>query len=108
MRTTKFIGIEPPSPTIKYQNFKYEICYILKERTDCGEYQWYIIKLDQLDYGNLVDEIIHIYYSDSQMTAIINNYLLDGESEEYLKMQEIRKQVKSEAKLLINQLEEEN
>jgi len=38
------------------------------------------------------------------MTAIINNYLLEGESEEYLHMQDIRKKAKSKAKFFIEEL----
>lgn len=104
MHTTKFIGIEPPNFTVKFQNKRFEFCYILDEKTDCGEFEWYILHFECPDYGKLVDEIIHLYYSDADMTAVINNYLLEGESEGYLQMQNIRKKAKEKAKFFIEEL----
>lgn len=60
---------------------------------------------DNLKYSVLISHIIKAYYNDHQMTAIINNYLLDSADENYIKefndMQKIRKIAKDTAKQII-------
>lgn len=56
-------------------------------------------------YGGLVDTFIKMIYSDREMTAIINNYLLDPTDEnivkEFNEMQEVRKEAKTLAKEIL-------
>ena len=58
------------------------------------------------NYGGLVAELVGINYSDSEMTAVINNYLLDPEDEEakreFVEMQECRKKAKEIARKILN------
>ena len=57
------------------------------------------------NYGGLVDTFIKMIYSDREMTAIINNYLLDSSNEntikEFNEMQEVRKEAKELAKEIL-------
>ena len=54
----------------------------------------------------LIAHIIKGYYNDNQMTAIINNYLIDSENEEYksefLRMQNVRKVAKETSKYIVS------
>ena len=54
----------------------------------------------------LISHIIKAYYNDNEMTAIINNYLVDSENPEYkaefLAMQNIRKIAKETAKYIVS------
>ena len=54
----------------------------------------------------LIAHIIKGYYDDNQMTAVINNYLIDSENEEYklefLAMQNVRKVAKDTAKYIVS------
>lgn len=56
-------------------------------------------------YSVLIAHIVKAYYNDNQMTAIINNYLLDPEDEsfknDFNKMQSIRILAKNTAKEII-------
>ena len=56
-------------------------------------------------YGELVEQLVRKRYSQSQVEAIINNYLDDSENEqhkaEFLEMQAYRKECKSKAKEII-------
>lgn len=75
--------------------------------TSPGIYSWREISINYLDfnYGGLVNALIELEYNQSEMTAIINNYLLDQEDEdikaEFVKMQECRKKAKKIAKKII-------
>lgn len=65
-----------------------------------------IYKADNdIKYSVLVSHIIKAYYNDNQMTAIINNYLLEPEYESYKnefnKMQKVRKLAKDTVKEII-------
>lgn len=59
----------------------------------------------QSSYGELVERLVRKRYSQSQVEAIINNYLDDSENEqhkaEFLEMQAYRKQCKAEAKKIL-------
>lgn len=63
------------------------------------------VKLSNYTYGGLVDTFIKMIYSDREMTAIINNYLLDPTDEnivkEFNEMQEVRKEAKELAKEIL-------
>lgn len=64
------------------------------------------VKYINFNYGGLVDAIIELRYSPAEMTAIINNYLLDGDDEntknEFVEMQNYRKYAKNTAKTILN------
>lgn len=64
------------------------------------------MRATNFNYGGLVAEIVGISYSDSEMTAVINNYLLDPEDEdakrEFIEMQECRKKAKEIARQILN------
>lgn len=56
-------------------------------------------------YSVLIAHIVKAYYNDHQMSAIVNNYIMDTEDEdhkaEFLEMQRIRKLAKDTAKQII-------
>ena len=56
-------------------------------------------------YSVLITHIIRAYYNDHQMTAIINNHLLDPDDEKYTKefndMQKVRKTAKEISKQIV-------
>lgn len=86
------------------------------ELTD-GTFDWDCLELPEFALNNihnadndtkysvLVSHIIKAYYNDNQMTAIMNNYLLDSSNEDYIKyfndMQKIRKLAKDTANEII-------
>ena len=59
----------------------------------------------QASYGELIEQLVRRRYSQSQVEAIINNYLDDSENEQYkaefLEMQAYRKECKRIAKAKI-------
>ena len=63
------------------------------------------IRYFDLNYGGIVSALIGLKYSPSEMTAIINNYLLDAEdtdaNAEFTEMQDYRKYVKTVAKQIL-------
>lgn len=75
-----------------------------------GVYSWREISVRKRDfnYGGVVSALIGLEYSNSQMTAIINNYLLDPNDEtsltEFKAMQDCRKR----AKMIAGQIFSEN
>ena len=82
-----------------------------------GTYEWDQLELpdfalnnihnadDETKYSVLIAHIVKAYYNDNQMTAIINNYLLDPEDEsfknDFNKMQKVRVLAKNTAKEII-------
>lgn len=60
----------------------------------------------QNTYGELVERLVRKRYSQSQVEAIINNYLDDSENEQYraefFEMQSYRKECKAKAKAILN------
>ena len=60
---------------------------------------------DETKYSVLIAHIVKAYYNDNQMTAIINNYLLDPEDEsfknDFNKMQKVRVLAKNTVKEII-------
>ena len=73
-----------------------------------GIFEWreLDLRISNFNYAGLVSELIGVKYNDSEMTAVINNYLLDPEDEniknEFLKMQECRKEAKEIARQILN------
>lgn len=69
-------------------------------------YSDYSIYKNKYNYDDLVDEFIKLIYSDKQMFAIINNYLLDPSNEttlnEFNEMQAVRKEAKDLAKDILS------
>lgn len=59
----------------------------------------------QSSYGELVERLVRKRYSQSQVEAIINNYLDDSENTQYktefLELQAYRKECKAEAKNIL-------
>jgi hypothetical protein len=59
----------------------------------------------QEHYGELVERLVRQRFSQSQVEAIINNYLDDSENEQYknefLELQSYRKECKTEAKRIL-------
>ena len=82
-----------------------------------GTYEWDSLVLPEFALNNihkadaetkravLIAHIIKAYYNDNQMTAIINNYLLDPEDvehkQEFFEMQKVRKMAKDTARQII-------
>ena len=82
-----------------------------------GTYEWDQLELpdfalnnihnadDETKYSVLIAHIVKAYYNDNQMTAIINNYLLNPEYESFKndfdKMQKVRLLAKTTAKEII-------
>ena len=60
------------------------------------------------EYGDVVAAIIKGRYTDDEMTAIINNHLLDGDDEinlaEWNAMQEWRAEAKKQAKEILEEI----
>lgn len=98
------------NPSIKYYNAggkdMVRVPYEIKEISP-GVYSWREISVKHMDfnYNGLVSALIGLKYSDANMTAIINNYLLDSNDEDYTKefneMQEYRKYAKHLAKQIL-------
>lgn len=69
-----------------------------------GWYEWdsYDIPLGKFTYEGIIDELITYKYPNDKMQAVINNYLLEPENEEYItafsEMQSWRKEAKEIAK----------
>lgn len=65
------------------------------------------VRFQNLNYGGIVSALIDLKYSPSEMTAIINNYLLDPEDndikDEFMNMQEYRMYAKDVAKEIIKE-----
>lgn len=72
-----------------------------------GVYSWreISVKYVNFNYGGLVNALIELYYNQSEMTAVVNNYLLDQDDEnaksEFAEMQKCRKQAKDFAKWIL-------
>lgn len=119
-KLTKGIGKEMPN-VMTITKIGNEIIYAsinvnILQLTD-GTYEWDQLELptfalnnihnadDDTKYSVLIAHIVKAYYNDNQMTAIINNYLLDQENDSYKSefnnMQKIRAIAKSAAKEIV-------
>lgn len=97
-------------PNIEYYKMgggeRMKVPYDIEEISP-GIYSWRELdmKCINFNYGGLVSEIVGISYSDSEMTAVINNYLLDQDDEdtkrEFMEMQECRKKAKEIARRIL-------
>lgn len=90
---------------------RYTIAFDMQERN--GQYEWSEVTFDKLgapSYENLVAAIVKGRYTDDEMTAIINNHLLDDgneeHSEEWREMQAWRKEAKETAKEMLQVFED--
>lgn len=65
------------------------------------------VKFINFNYGGLVSSLIGLKYSPAEMTAVVNNYLLDPEDEEtkieFTKMQDTRKEAKAIARWIMDE-----
>lgn len=63
------------------------------------------VKTDDKTYANLVERLVREKYSQSDIEAIVNNYLDDSENEsykaEFVALQTYRKECKAKAKALL-------
>lgn len=85
---TPYTGDKYPEVVVK--NYKKTIIRYVPfdiQKSDNGEYSWQYVPVNQshYNYGSLVDILIGVKYSPKEMMAIINNYLLDSNSEKYKK-----------------------
>lgn len=84
--------------------------YIITIKFDSyDEYTVLRIPLHKLSYDDLVSILINTQYSQDKMQAIINNYLLDGDTDdvvvkEFKEMQEWRKLSKVVAKDILSRI----
>lgn len=67
-------------------------------------YNTLYVSKSRYNYDDLVDLLIKMVYSDKEMFAIINNYLLDQDNENSLKEFNEMQDVRKEAKLLAKQI----
>ena len=69
---------------------------------DWYKYNQVKIEYDKWEYGGVVDALVIYKYPNDKMQAVINNYLLEPENEEYIRafneMQAWRKEAKEIAK----------
>ena len=71
---------------------------------DNGIYEWERVEIPagRFDYGGIIDALVTYKYPNDKMQAVINNYLLEPENEEYItafsEMQAWRKEAKGIAK----------
>lgn len=97
-----------PKPTIEYYGERMKVPYEIEEVSP-GIYSWRELDIRRMyfNYSGLVSELVGVNYSDSEMTAIINNYLLDPEDEdvkrEFVEMQECRKKSKEIARRILSE-----
>lgn len=89
---------------------KYTIAFDVQDED--GQLSWSEATFDKLgapDYAHLVAAIVKGRYSDDNMTAIVNNHLLDDGDEEHAQeweaMQNWRKEAKALAKEFLKQFE---
>lgn len=89
------------SLTIKGKAY-YNFCFDIVEEPPFFYYRSIMLPQSIVSYDTLVDAIITSEYSESQMTAIINNFLLDPSNrEEFDEMQKFRKFAKDWAKEIL-------
>jgi hypothetical protein len=103
--TSQYCDVNPqPS---RFGSIIYVPIYISFNKSNNVYYFLYCdILVKDFNYDSLVDKFIKMAYSDKEMFAIINNYLLDQTDEvalqEFNEMQEIRKEAKELAKHILS------
>lgn len=107
MYDNKVIGENPQIEHYRVNNVDMvRIPYEITELAP-GIYSWSTLTVNYMNfnYGGLVDALIGLKYSSAEMTAVINNYLLDPTDElikkEFDEMQEYRKYAKTIARSII-------
>lgn len=91
-------------PTIREINNVLYVPLYVKHEYDAYNYNNFSIAQNKYNYNDLVDLLIKMVYSDKEMFAIINNYLLDQDNEDALKEFNEMQDVRKEAKLLAKQI----
>lgn len=84
--------------------YYYVVNYNIRFDKEIGAFRWDFVKVNNLNYGEIVDALIRRKYPNDKMQAIMNNYLMDQTDEhiaEFLEMQEWRKFAKSYAKSIV-------
>lgn len=83
-----------------------QIPLCIEHANDVYYFKIFNILKSKYNYGDLVDTFITMIYSNQEMTAVINNYLLDPTDEvalnEFNEMQLVRKEAKSVAKEILD------
>ena len=107
MYDNKVIGENPQIEHYRVNNVDMvRIPYEITELAP-GIYSWSMLTVNYMNfnYGGIVDALINLKYSSAQMTAVINNYLLDPTDEsikkEFNEMQDYRKYAKNIARSII-------
>lgn len=114
MKKTEWRGKECPPPYIIRNNggMKQVIIYSDAREESSGqegrEKSWVstaiIMPVGEFDYGALVSAIIDCHYSNDQMQAIVNNYLIGDGQDTFDAMQEYRRQAKTLARKIIEEV----
>ena len=80
----------------------YDINFNIVKEQDWYSYEKVKIPNGRFDYGGIVDSLVQYKFPNDKMQAVINNYLLEPENEEYVtafnEMQTWRKEAKEIAK----------
>lgn len=63
-----------------------------------------IMPIGEFDYGSIVSAIINSHYSNDQMQAIINNYLIGKSMEKFEAMQTYRTHAKKLARTILDEI----
>lgn len=97
---------KPSLNKIKFGKTQYvSVPLFVEYYNNAYSYNEMMIDYRKYNYNDLVDMFIKNVYSDKEMIAIINNYLLDPSDEklllEFNEMQAVRKEAKNLAKQLL-------
>jgi hypothetical protein len=110
-------GYEKPSQQISYKlrlglrEYTIAINVVEQQAGESFPYTWQEVTFPPgtLNYGDLVSAIIKSKYTDDEMSALVNNYLLDMEDTEnkakWEAMQSWRAEAKRQAKEILNKIE---
>ena len=87
---------------ILYATRRYNININVKALGENYEFEQIEVPVGRFDYAGIVDALVIYKYPNDKMQAVINNYLLEPENEEYItafnEMQAWRKEAKEIAK----------
>jgi hypothetical protein len=109
-----YSGTEFPKVLSDKRNYKYYVYvpFILSEEKEeeltVYTWQYLMINANEYNYGKLVESIIELKYSSSEVIARLNNYISESDNEkykrEYEELASWRKQAKEYAKKHFNML----
>lgn len=106
MKSFSLIKPETFSKEIIKGKVYYRYCFDITPENEGYSFREVFLLKSLYTYDNIVSVIITSEYSESQMTAIINNFLLDSSNrEEFDKMQNFRKFAKNTAKEILTYIE---